>query len=164
MFTAFAAVGSKHVGQISCQQTGQSCQCQAMVPDFGSLQIAAVLRGCFPDGCHEADWVGSEEEVGAKQVQFLKTWYRTLVGREELPLWRKAWSEAFPQLGKGAINTILKKISDVRQDVFRKKRNAKTGEQMPHWIKELLVVLKSNEDTSFCAWQGSPEKGYKFCA
>ena len=102
--------------------------------------MAAILRGCFPAGAAESQWHGCEEELGEKHVKFLKAWYGKSLGPVNHV--RKAWTTAFPSLHKASVNAILSKIGAIRQYLMKKNRNAKTGEQMAGWMKDVLGVLR----------------------
>lgn len=127
-------------------------QAKAPLPVRGGLDkadedqvdaAAAALRGCFPQGFQEGLFVGSEEDVGSTHWKALKAWFQF----EGMPAAkaRKAWGAAFPSLSKAIVKSVLVKIQSVKTYVLRKQRNAKTGERMEAWVKELLAVLQSSE-------------------
>lgn len=104
------------------------------------VEAATVfLRNVFPHGFQENFFHGREEIVGEQHFAFFNSWFgmQTL----SVPTARKAWESAFPSLGRSAVNAALTKITGVKNFVLKKKRNAKTGEKMPHWVKTLVATI-----------------------
>ena len=125
-------------------------QAKAPLPVRGGLDKAdedqvdaAAARGSFPQGFQEGLFVGSEEDVGSTHWKALKAWFQ-FEGMSAAKA-RKAWGAAFPSLSKAIVKSVLVKIQSVKTYVLRKQRNAKTGERMEAWVKELLAVLQSSE-------------------
>ena len=100
------------------------------------------LRSAFPQGFKESLFNGTENEIGETHCAFLQKWYQLKCGADES---RKAFKCAFPGLGDAVVNSAISKVSAVKSFVFRKHRNAKTGERMASWVKEIYAVLEPSE-------------------
>ena len=85
-------------------------------------KLINVLRGSFPKGRHESDFLGSEEEVGERNAAFLAVWLveteHTSKDKE-----RKAFIAAFPGMSQGSVDTAINKCRAVRKYVLRKGRH-----------------------------------------
>ena len=94
-------------------------------------KLVNVLKGSFPKGLRESDFMGSEEEVGERNAEFLNN-------EKE----RKAFMAAFPGMSQGAVDTAINKCRAVRKYVLRKGRNMKNGALTAAWVKGLLGACK----------------------
>ena len=121
-------------------------------------KLINVLRGSFPKGLHESDFLGSEEEVGERNAEFLAVWLvETEHASKEKE--RKAFMAAFPGMSCSAVDTAINKCRAVRKYVLRKGRNMKNGALTAVWVKDLLGCLQGVKKPTLPVQQRFSKKG-----
>ena len=141
------AASSAPVAASSATVAAQQLACER----HDAQKLINVLRGSFPKGMHESDFLGSEEEVGERNAAFLAVWLveteHTSKDKE-----RKAFTAAFPGMSQGSVDTAINKCRAVRKHVLRKGRNMKNGALTAQWVKDLAwLPARGEEAHSACA-------------
>ena len=141
--------------QLACERhDAQKLACER----HDAQKLINVLRGSFPKGMHESDFLGSEEEVGERNAAFLAVWLveteHTSKDKE-----RKAFIAAFPGMSQGSVDTAINKCRAVRKYVLRKGRNMKNGALTAVWVKDLLGCLQGVKKPTLPVQQRFSKKG-----
>lgn len=148
------AASSAPVAASSATVAAQQLACER----HDAQKLINVLRGSFPKGMHESDFLGSEEEVGERNAAFLAVWLveteHTSKDKE-----RKAFTAAFPGMSQGSVDTAINKCRAVRKHVLRKGRNMKNGALTAQWVKDLLGCLQGVKKPTLPVQQRFLKKG-----